>query len=83
VKQHVSVLVDGDNISGKHAAQIRSIAIERGDPSVLRVYTDAQRPSVWHGAIGYRMLHAGTGKNAADILLALGAMELPPEEFEV
>lgn len=76
MKQHVAVLIDGDNISGKHAAQILSIAAERGDPSICRVYTDAQRPSDWHGAIGYRMIHAGTGKNAADILLALDAMEL-------
>ncbi|MBB3995966.1 uncharacterized protein (TIGR00288 family) [Sulfitobacter undariae] len=76
MKQHVAVLVDGDNISGKHAAQILSIAAERGDTSICRVYTDAQRPSDWHGAIGYRMFHAGTGKNAADILLALDAMEL-------
>ena len=76
MKQHVAVLVDGDNISGKHAAQILSIAAERGDPSICRVYTDAQRPSDWHGAIGYRMFHSGTGKNAADILLALDAMEL-------
>lgn len=74
--QFVTVLVDGDNISGKHARQILSLAVQQGDPAVVRVYLDAQRPSVWHDAIGYRMLHAGTGKNAADILLALDAMEL-------
>jgi uncharacterized LabA/DUF88 family protein len=74
--QPVSVLVDGDNISGKHAGRILSVAAQHGEPVVVRVYADAQRPSDWHGAIGYRMLHAGTGKNAADILLALDAMEL-------
>ncbi|WP_324751438.1 NYN domain-containing protein [Roseovarius sp. Pro17] len=74
--QPVSVLVDGDNISGKHAGQILSVAAQHGEPTLVRVYADAQRPSDWHGAIGYRMLHAGTGKNAADILLALDAMEL-------
>lgn len=72
----VSVLVDGDNISGKHAGRILSLAAQHGDPAVVRVYTDAQRPSDWHDAIGFRMMHAGTGKNAADILLALDAMEL-------
>ncbi|MBV0911017.1 NYN domain-containing protein [Anianabacter salinae] len=71
----VSVLVDGDNISGKHAARILSVAAQHGDPSIIRVYADAQRPSDWHGAPGYQMLHAGTGKNAADILLALDALE--------
>jgi uncharacterized protein (TIGR00288 family) len=74
--QRVSVLVDGDNISGKHAGRILSVAARQGDLTVVRVYADAQRPSEWHGAIGYRLLHAGTGKNAADILLALDAMEL-------
>ncbi|MGB5863635.1 MAG: NYN domain-containing protein [Sulfitobacter sp.] len=72
----VSVLVDGDNISGNYAKQIRSLATKHGEPTVVRVYADAQRPSDWHDALGYRMLHAGTGKNAADILLALDAMEL-------
>ncbi|WP_380054264.1 NYN domain-containing protein [Falsihalocynthiibacter sp. SS001] len=72
----VSVLIDGDNISGKYAEKIRSIAAKHGDATVVRVYTDAQRPSDWHDAAGFRMLHAGTGKNAADILLALDAMEL-------
>ncbi|MGC9369026.1 MAG: NYN domain-containing protein [Paracoccaceae bacterium] len=72
----VSVLVDGDNISGKHAGKILAVAARHGEPTVARVYTDAQRPSDWHGAVGYRMLHAGTGKNAADLLLALDAMEM-------
>lgn len=72
----LAVLVDGDNIAGKLASGILAIAKTHGDPSVVRVYLDAQRSSDWHDAVGYRMLHAGTGKNAADILLALDAMEL-------
>ena len=74
--QSVSVLVDGDNISGKHARQILSVAAQHGELQVVRVYSDAQRNSDWHDAAGYRMQHAGTGKNAADLLLALDAMEL-------
>jgi hypothetical protein len=72
----VAVLVDGDNLSGKHAARIREIAGHRGSPTVLRVYADAQRATDWQGGHGYRLMHAGTGKNAADLLLALDAMEL-------
>jgi hypothetical protein len=72
----MAVLVDGDNISAAHAAEILKIATQRGIPDVVRVYTDAQRPSDWHGATGYRMIHAGCGKNAADVLLAIDAMEL-------
>jgi uncharacterized protein (TIGR00288 family) len=74
--QPVAVLVDGDNISGKNAAAILGIAKEHGDPIVVRAYLDAQRASDWHGAIGYRLLHAGSGKNASDILLAIDAMDL-------
>lgn len=74
--QPVAVLVDGDNISGKHAAAILDVASKHGDPSVVRAYVDAQRASDWHASIGYRIVHAGSGKNAADILLALDAMEL-------
>lgn len=74
--QPVAVLVDGDNISGKHAAAILGIAAKHGDPSIVRAYLDAKLASDWHASIGYRLVHAGTGKNAADILLALDAMEL-------
>jgi uncharacterized LabA/DUF88 family protein len=74
--QPVAVLVDGDNISGKNAAAILGIATEHGDPIVVRAYLDAQRASDWHGAIGYRLVHAGSGKNASDILLAIDAMDL-------
>jgi len=66
--QPVAVLVDGDNILG--------IAMKHGDPVVVRAYLDAQRGSDWHGAIGYRLMHAGSGKNAADLLLAIDAMDL-------
>ena len=71
--QPVAVLVDGDNISGKNAAAILGIAMKHGDPVVVRAYLDAQRASDWHGAIGYRLVHAGSGKNASDILLAIDA----------
>lgn len=74
--QPVAVLVDGDNICGRHAAQILTIAAQHGEAAVVRAYVDAQRPSDWHEAIGYRLVHAGKGKNASDLLLALDAMEL-------
>ena len=74
--QSVAVLVDGDNISSKHGAAILSIAATHGDPIVARVYLDAQRGSDWHSATGFRLIHAGTGKNAADLLMAIDAMDL-------
>ena len=74
--QSLAVLVDGDNISGRHGPRIVEIAGQHGNPVVVRVYTDARRSSDWHEALGYEMIHAGTGKNAADLLLAIDAMEL-------
>lgn len=52
--QSLAVLVDGDNVSGKHAEEILSVAVKHGEPAVVRVYADAQRSSEWHGAIGHR-----------------------------
>lgn len=72
----VAVLIDGDNLSGKHTAQIMQVAAALGRPTVLRAYVDAQRPCDWHGVHGFRLMHAGTGKNASDLLLALDAVEL-------
>ncbi|MBL3575536.1 NYN domain-containing protein [Rhodovulum sulfidophilum] len=72
----LAVLVDGDNISGCHAERILSIASRQGSPTVVRVYTNARRTSEWHDACGFRMIHAGTGKNASDVLLVIDAMEL-------
>ena len=74
--QPVAVLVDGDNLNAKHATAILSVAAKHGTPTVIRAYLDAQRNDAWHDAAGFRLIHAGTGKNAADILLALDAMEL-------
>ena len=73
----VAVLVDGDNLSAKYAAQIVQRARGLGATTVRRVYLDAQRASDWQGgAQGFRLMHAGTGKNASDLLLTLDAMEL-------
>ncbi|ACM03534.1 NYN domain-containing protein [Cereibacter sphaeroides] len=71
-----AVLVDGDNISAAHGRQILEIARGHGTPGVVRVYGNAQCPKDWHEAWGYRMIHAGSGKNASDLLLAIDAMEL-------
>jgi hypothetical protein len=74
--QSVAVLVDGENISAKHSAAILALAATHGEATITRVYLDAQRAGDWGSVVGYRLIHAGTGKNAADILLALDAMEL-------
>lgn len=77
----VAVLVDGDNLSAKYAGQIARRARALGTVTVRRVYLDAQKTSDWQGGPqGFRLMHAGTGKNASDLLLALDAMELALRE---
>lgn len=71
----VAILIDGDNVSPAHAEVIAALARTEGKIDLHRVYTDATRPSGWHDARGARVIHAGTGKNAADLLLAIDAMD--------
>lgn len=70
--QATAILVDGDNLGARHAATILSIGRKQGDPTIVRAYLDARKTSEWHAAL----VHAGCGKNASDILLAIEAMDL-------
>lgn len=72
----VAIFVDGENLSASCAEAILSIGAQVGVPDVVRVYMNAACNSDWHGAAGFRLIHAGTGKNAADLLLSIDAMEL-------
>ncbi len=74
--ERIAVLVDGDNISATHSASILSHARKMGRVDVARVYGGAQHSCDWQSAPGYRLMHAGAGKNAADVLLCIDAMEL-------
>ncbi len=71
------MLVDGDNVSADYAACIRAYA---GAARVVRVYGNAAHNTRWHTVEGYRFIHAGTGKNASDMLLGIDAMELALRE---
>lgn len=74
--RRLALLVDGDNLSAKHSARLLSEADKRGRVDVSRVYASATRSSDWLATPGYRLMHAGAGKNAADLLLSIDAMEL-------
>ena len=65
----VAIFVDGENLSAIHARAILSIGAAAGSPDVARVYMNAACNSEWHAAAGFRLIHAGIGKNAADLLL--------------
>ncbi len=72
---NVAVFVDGENISADHAPAIRGIAEDLGAPNFLRVYGDSTKLPMWHKVPGFRLIDAGTGKNATDILLVVDAMD--------
>lgn len=72
----VAVFVDGDNLSASHAAWIRETANRLGRVDLARVYLDTTRTSAWTGAPGFRTIHAATGKNSADMLICIEAVEL-------
>ncbi|MDK3017305.1 NYN domain-containing protein [Pseudodonghicola flavimaris] len=79
MEDSIAILVDGDNLSAAHAPDLRRIAEALGRPTVLRVYGDFSRALAWQAAPGFRLCHAGNGKNAADLLMTVEAMELALE----
>lgn len=72
----VAVLVDADNIAPQFAGRISKEAASKGKVDVMRCYLNAQKTSAWLAEPGFRACHAGIGKNAADVLLSIDAMEL-------
>lgn len=75
----VALLVDGDNISPQHASRLLGSAKGAGRLDVARVYLDTSKPSDWRSRCELQTVHAGSGKNAADVLLAIEAAELAME----
>jgi len=72
----VALLVDGDNVSAIFAGQILREASALGPLKVRRAYGNANGIAGWEQAPSFRVMHAGRGKNGADLLLAIDAMEL-------
>lgn len=71
----VAILIDGDNISPGLAPEIDAIGRRLGEVQLRRVYANATHCPGWTDVPGVRFVHAGAGKNAADILLSIEAIE--------
>jgi hypothetical protein len=69
----VAVLVDGDNVSSRHQGAVMAEARQLGRVDVRRVYGDTGNFDPWEG---FRSVHAGGAKNAADMFLVVDAMAL-------
>lgn len=72
-----ALLIDGENISASLFDRIWKAARKRADDlAVRRVYGDATRLNGWASVPGLRVVHAGQGKNATDMLLCIEALDL-------
>lgn len=72
----LALLVDGENLASSWAERIVVVAQTWGKLTVCRVYGDVKLINGWEVASGFRMMHSGSGKNAADILLSIEGVEL-------
>ena len=72
----VAILIDGDNIGSGHSARIVELGKAAGRVDSCRAYANASNGSGWNAVPGVQLVHAGIGKNAADLLLSIDAVEL-------
>ena len=72
-----ALLVDGENLPSRLSGRLMVEARRALGPlAVLRVYGNAGLLNGWAEAPGFRLIHAHSGKNIADMLLTVEAMEL-------
>ncbi len=72
----VALLVDGDNFNWELASSLTNKASALGDIRFRRVYCNARSQLKWDANPNFLTVHAGSGKNAADILLVVEALDL-------
>lgn len=72
----VALLVDGDNIASSFAGQILRTTRDLGPAHRRHAYGDANTTQDWSSAPSFRPVFSGPGKNSADILLSIEAMEM-------
>ncbi|PIE12912.1 MAG: hypothetical protein CSA70_08115 [Rhodobacterales bacterium] len=75
MSDRVALLVDGENISSALAGKLLIAAQTLGSLVIKRAYGSVARIPGWDAAPGIRLIHSGAGKNSADLLLTVQAME--------
>lgn len=75
-RPRLALLVDGDNLSVDRAATILDHLRPHGDAIIRRVYGNQSGLAGWAARTDFARRLAPSGKNAADFLLAIDAMEL-------
>ena len=74
-KSTVAVLVDGDNLSVRFAGRLIRATDPLGNLTIRRVYCNDMSLAGWTEAHSFRVIHSGSAKNGADILLAIDAID--------
>lgn len=72
----VALLVDGDNLPAALAGRLILRAAALGSVVVKRVYADASHLRNWEASAGFTLTYARAGRNVADLLLAIDAVDL-------
>ncbi len=75
-KPGVALLIDGENISHEHADAILRRSLRQGQIAVKRVYGNVSKIPGWDSTPGFRVIHSGSGKNSADMMLVIDALDL-------
>lgn len=71
----VAVFVDGDNLAVSNADRILREARSLGTVAVARVYGTHNALQNWKDDPAFQFVYAGSGKNAADVLIAVDVTE--------
>lgn len=79
----IALFIDADNLSATFAPTILRLAEGRGTILQSRAYGDAVKCRGWDEVPMVRLIHAGTGKNASDLLLTIEAMEMSASHPQV
>ena len=77
----VALFIDGENVPSSYAGRIITRTRTHGQLAVRRVYGGVRKIPGWDAAPGFRMIHTGSGKNGADLMLAIEAMALSYERL--
>ena len=74
----VAILVDGDNFPRSDVERVESMARKLGEVTIRRVFGDMAQHKDWAQDINYTANHSPTssGKNRADMMLVVAAMDL-------
>ncbi len=77
-RPRVAILIDGDNFPRAEVAKVEAEARLRGEVTIRRVFGDMALHKDWAQDIAYTATHSPTsaGKNRADMMLVVAAMDL-------